>query len=60
MTDEPLLGGPGSQPATLEEKREFRALCRRLPLLTQSELDRMQRIEWGLTAKEYNILKFGE
>lgn len=57
---EPLLGGQGATPATVEEKREFRDFCRRLPLLTRDELARMQRIEWGLTLHEYNVLKFGE
>ena len=58
--DEPLLGGGIREAATFEEKREFRQLCKRLPLLTQTELDRLQQIEWGLTSTEYNILKFGE
>ena len=57
---EPLLGGKDATPATIEQKREFRDLCKKWPAVTQSELDRMQQIEWGLTKKEYDILKFGE
>lgn len=57
---EPLLGGPGYPPASVEEKQEFRRLMKRFPLLTNEELATAQRIEWGLTKSEYTILKFGE
>lgn len=59
MSDQPL-GGSRATPASIEDKRRFRDLCKLWPAVTQSELDEMQRIEWGLTRSEYDILKFGE
>ena len=57
--NEPLLGGPGVTPATEEEKKEFKKLLDKpLSDLTASDLDKMQRIEWGLTKTEYISMKF--